>query len=229
MYEAFQSFYEQDNYHFAYLAAHILLMYQIYLRLWQLAKINPSRVIDALSMAHYDKKDGKPHGETLQQIVSNARSPMTFKVFRIDERVFVKTLTLLDCADYTPFKKAIDFRNTLAHPNALLSLRTEDDFDEKIQVLESLMKVTHSAATSYLTIHITNTMKKNRYSRPYESEEINNDVEQLLISPLMLSATDCALVSNKLQANLKIETVIKDYMKKRAENGGYTYETSPAK
>ena len=128
MHEAFMNFYEQENYHFAYLAAHILLMYQIYLRLWQLSRIEPVRVIDALTLSHFDEKD-RPNGmKTLKDIVAGARSPMAFKIFKIEERVFVKILTMLEAEDYGPFKKAVDFRNILAHANGNLVLRYVGSF-----------------------------------------------------------------------------------------------------
>jgi len=224
MTEAYNNFSEQGNYHFAYLAAHILLVYQIYLRLWQLAMIKPSRVIDALSMAHYDSKDGKPHGATLTEIVKNARSPMTFKIFKIEERIFVKILTLLDNVDYTPFKKAVDFRNTLAHPSGQLALNDVLEFEKKLDSLQELMEITHRATKLILRDYLVDGMKRSRYARPYIQEEVERDIEQSFVSPLMMSAYDCALVSGAIVNGTKLEVLIKGYLKKRADEGGYNDE-----
>ena len=224
MAEAYYSFSEQGNYHFAYLAAHILMVYQIYLSLWQLAATKPNRVIDALSIAHYDSKDGKPHGGTLAEVVKNARSPMTFKIFKIEERVFVKVLTLLDDIDYAPFKKAIDFRNTLAHPSGQLALHNDVEFEKNLDNLRDLMKVTHKAARPILRDYIVNSMRQSKYARPYVREEVERDVEQLFVAPLMMSAYDCALVSEFIGKGTKLESLIKHYLKKRADEGGYNDE-----
>lgn len=225
MTETYNNFSEQGNYHFAYLAAHILLVYQIYLRLWQLAMIKPNRVIDALSMAHYDSRDGKPHGATLSEIVKNARSPMTFKIFKIEERVFVKILTLLDDIDYSPFKKAVDFRNMLAHPSGQLTLNDAVEFEKKLADLSDLMEITHDATKIILRDYIVNTMKQGGYVQPYVREEIERDIEQLFVSPLMMSAYDCALVSAAMGSDTKLETLIKGYLKNRADDGGYNDES----
>jgi len=196
-------FFEQKNYHFAYLAYHILFMYQIYVRLWQLAKIQPDRVIDALSLAHYDKKDAKPYGTDLRQVVINAASPMTFKIFKIEERVFVKILTLLECEDYAPYKKVVDFRNELAHPNGTLPLKDELNYEARLDILFSLMKDMHINSANTLEAYLRTMLSGQNYRVPYAETEIINDVDQLFVSQVMASPYDCTIISSHFRASMK--------------------------
>lgn len=214
MYETYIKLYEDGNYHFSYLAAHVLMMYQIYLRLWQLSKTDPGRVTDALVLAHYDSNDGKPYGSSLKEIVENARSPMVFNIFKIDERVLVKILTLLECNDPRPFKYAIDFRNKLAHASGSLMFEDELMYEEKILNLNNLMKIIHSASANELASYVLDTIKDRQYVKPYIVGEIEVDIEQLIVSPLMLSSYDCYLIKDYL-GTTRLGTIIANYFENK--------------
>jgi hypothetical protein len=220
MLAAHLSFYEQENYHFSYLASHILMMYQIYLKLWQLSRVSPDRVIDTLTLAHFDKDDARPLGNNLRNIVENARSPMAFKIFKIEERVFVKVLTLLDCENYTPFKKAIDFRNILAHSSGLLTLRDAVSFEDKLAEIKALMYTIHKSSAAYLAEYFIYIISNRKYARPYREVEVHDDIEQLLISSFMLTPSDCEHISENLSTKTKLDRMIKTYLKQKAVEGG---------
>lgn len=220
MHDAYLNFYEHDNFHFAYLAAHILLMYQIYLRLWQLSRIEPSRVIDVLTLAHFDEKDAPSGAKSLKEIVKNADSPMSFKIFKIEERVFVKILTLLEAEDYRPFKKAVDFRNALAHASGNLAFRDVETFEEKIEELKSLFETIHASSTVFLSNYIHTEVKKRQFSLPYIKEEVELDLDQLYVSQLMLSPQDCRKISSIYPSKNKLDVICREYFGGRAEEAG---------
>jgi hypothetical protein len=220
MHEAFVDFYDQENYHFAYLAAHILLMYQIYLRLWQLSRVEPNRVIDVLTLAHFDKNDLPSGMKSLKDIVDGATSPMAFKIFKIEERVFVKILTLLESEDYGPYKKAVDFRNLLAHANGALVFHDAESFEVKINELIELFRNVHISSKLFLSEYISNGIKERRYSRPYVPEEIELDIDQLFISQLMLTPYDCFEISEIYPSITRVDRIAKDYFLTRAQDAG---------
>jgi hypothetical protein len=174
MLAAHLSFYEQENYHFSYLASHILMMYQIYLKLWQLSRVSPDRVV----------------------------------------------LTLLDCENYTPFKKAIDFRNILAHSSGLLTLRDAVSFEDKLAEIKALMYTIHKSSAAYLAEYFIYIISNRKYARPYREVEVHDDIEQLLISSFMLTPSDCEHISENLSTKTKLDRMIKTYLKQKAVEGG---------
>ena len=129
---SYENNYDGENYHFAFLAYHLLMMSFVYFKIWQLRQIFPDDFEKVLiGFARDDERNWL-----------SDTSPFTFS--RVNERAVLRLFRLIGCDDSQigNYRKLVDDRNDAAHANGNIYFRTQHEIDAKIrQVLQAVEEI----------------------------------------------------------------------------------------
>ena len=132
LWTACENNYAGENYHFAFLAYHMLMMSFVYFKIWQLRQICPDDFEKVLiGFARDDERNWL-----------RDTSPFTFS--KVNERSVLRLFRLIGCDDSQigNYRKLVDDRNYAAHANGNIYFRTRPQMDAKInQVLQAVEEI----------------------------------------------------------------------------------------
>ena len=132
LWTAYENNYDGKNYHFAFLAYHLIMMSFVYFKIWQLRQISPDDFEKVLiGVARDDERNW------LRDI-----SPFTFS--KVNERAVLRLFRLIGCDDgqIGNYRKLVDDRNNAAHANGNIFFQTQPGVDAKInQVLRAVEEI----------------------------------------------------------------------------------------
>ena len=135
LWETYEVNYSSGRYQFALLAYHMLMMSFVYFNIWQIKQTRPD-----------DFEKGLIGFAKEESVLRNASSPFSFSA--VSERTVLRFLKLIACdnSKIGVYKKLVDARNNIAHPNGNIFFRTQDEIDSQIrQVLRAVEEIqTHS-------------------------------------------------------------------------------------
>jgi len=135
LWNAFETNYTNGNYHFDFLAYHMLTMSFIYFNIWQIKQTRPE-----------DFEMGLIGFARDESALLAATSPYAFSV--VPERTILRFLKLIACDNgkIGTYAKLVDDRNDTAHPNGNIFYSTAAALDAKItEVLRVVDEIqTHS-------------------------------------------------------------------------------------
>ena len=123
LWDSFQANLDENNYPFAYLAFHMLMMCFVYFIVWKIRNILPDDFFKALIGFRKD----------IETELLNATSPFTFCV--VSEKRMFRFLKLIECqnSNIGKYIKLVEDRDNIAHSNGNIFFRSPDTFEEKIE------------------------------------------------------------------------------------------------
>ncbi len=132
LWTAFENNYDSENYQFAFLAYHMLMMSFVYFNIWQIREINSEE---------FKKGLGEITGNTDNPLLEGA-SPFTFSVVR--ESAILQLFRLIGCNDTQigNYRQLVQDRNDAAHANGNIFFKTQPEVDAKInRVLQAAEEI----------------------------------------------------------------------------------------
>ena len=132
LWTAFGNNYDGENYQFAFLAYHMLMMSFVYFNIWQIREINSEE---------FKKGLGEITGNTDNPLLEGA-SPFTFSV--VSESAVFQLFRLIGCNDTQigNYRQLVQDRNDAAHANGNIFFKTQPQVDTKIsQVLQAVEEI----------------------------------------------------------------------------------------
>lgn len=208
LFKAFQMSYENNFYQFAYLQFHMLFMICIYFLFLKIEKIHTKEFDKAIYYLCKDrKKQFYSDKNTKEAFVFNREGKLENKKILyfgsfafLNETDALRILKIIDI-DSTlmgKLKKLVKERNTYAHANGNVDIKSQDTIDKRIyQYLEKIEEVYKLSEAMIIKNYEKNMNDKMFYHIDYRIE--TDDFEQIkqeLIKEYFLSKMDLSFCSN---------------------------------
>ena len=181
LWDSFKLNYSNQNYHFAFLSYHMMMMSFVYFSLWKIKEIRSNDFNHALI----------GFGKVEQEIL-DATSPFT--LHKINERTIFRFLKILDCKNekIQKYVKQVDERNNVAHANAIISFNDQTSIDNEISKIIQIA----SEIQNYLNPIIKETyfafLQNNQNPDEREYSDPNDQIKETLVKKHCLSQKDIA-------------------------------------
>ncbi len=194
---------ESSSWQFAYLGFHLLLLVFIQS---VLLRITSHRKLKLL-LAHQSKTNYEIIEQSLNDIYM---STLPF----INERTLFRLLrsSNVPVGVIDKLEEACEIRNSIAHCNYSLSINSEVSLQKQVSnIIDLMSQVSKATKPAFIRIYI----KSFSWFKSIEDVndlDIENFVEQYLISDNYMSVKDIEYIMNRKKPNLPYETMVQKYL-----------------
>jgi hypothetical protein len=176
--------YEQDYFHFAYLAFHMLFMFFLYCAVWRFKLAHPERFRDAMvSISPQDRNT-----------LIESESPFDFSI--LDESKFVQFLSMLNCGDefIGKIKKLVRKRNNIAHTNGSFAFSNRNELNFSIHEVKGYILKIQKLSFGTTAECFKNFLSESVDPDKRQFQDISDQIESQFLRKFYISQKDIQMI-----------------------------------